>query len=98
MKKLIGAALAAGALLAVAVPNAAHARFLDPTLTQTPSLVEDVACRMVRERVVRPNGTVVFRNVRRCTPGWSRPRCRMVRERVVRPNGSVVFRTVQRCR
>jgi hypothetical protein len=48
---------------------------------------------------MRPNGRVIYRTVRRCTPDWGwRDRCRTVRERVVRPNGSIVYRTVRRCR
>jgi len=98
----IAAAAVAVAFLA-AVPGASAARFHDPALvTQAPSLVEDVACRTVRERVVRPGGRVIFRTKRICTPGFGRAlrggHCRMVRERVVRPNGSVVYRSVRRCR
>jgi hypothetical protein len=97
----------AAAALAVAslafVPGASAARFHDPALTaQAPSLMEDVACRTVRERIVRPGGRVIFRTKRVCRPGFGRTfgggRCRMVRERVVRPNGSVVYRSVRRCR
>jgi hypothetical protein len=51
---------------------------------------------------VRPNGRVVYRTKRICTPGWhggwNQGRCRLVRERIHRPNGSVVYRTVRRCR
>jgi hypothetical protein len=97
----------AAAVIAVAffsaVPGASAARFQDPAVaTQAPSLLEDVACRTVRERVVRPGGRVIFRTKRICTPGFGRGfgagHCRVVRERVVRPNGSVVHRTVRRCR
>jgi hypothetical protein len=81
--------------------NASAARFYDPAI-QAPSLVEDVACRTVRERVVRPNGRVIYRTKRTCGPGWRGPlaggQCRFIRERVVRPNGSVVYRSVRRCR
>jgi hypothetical protein len=77
----------------------AQARFNGAQL-QTPSLIEDVACVTRRVRTVRPNGSVVYRNVRRCDPpGWQRrDRCRTVQERVYRPNGSVVVRNVRRCR
>ena|SRR5262245_47592900 len=89
--------LAAATLIAT-LPSASvqAARFHDPSL-QAPSLAESVACRTVRERVVRPNGSVVFRTKQSCAPVVMRGGCRMVRERVVRPGGAVVFRTVRRC-
>jgi hypothetical protein len=98
----IAAAALAVATLAFA-PGASAARFHDPALAaNAPSLMEDVACRTVRERVVRPGGRVIFRTKRVCTPGFGRPYraggCRTVRERVVRPNGSVVYRSIRRCR
>lgn len=99
--KMFSTVVAAAALLGVAVISAQPASALtaNPGLT-APSLVEDVACRMVRSRVVRPNGRVVYRQVRKCTPGFTRPRsrCTVERQRVVRPNGAVVFKTVRRCR
>lgn len=93
------AALIFGAGFLTAAPEA-QARF-SPQQIETPSLVENVACVTRRVRTVRPNGRVVYRNVRRCgVPAWERrgPRCRIVRERVYRPNGSVVVRDVRRCR
>jgi hypothetical protein len=72
----------------------AQARF-NPTQLQPQSLVEDVACVTRRIRTVRPDGRVVYRNVRRC--GVAPQRCRWVQERVYRPNGRVVVRNVQRC-
>ncbi len=78
----------------------AQARF-SPQRIETPSLVDNVACSTQRVRTVRPNGRVVYRTVRRCTPPVverRRNRCRIVQERVYRPNGSVVVRNVRRCR
>jgi hypothetical protein len=96
------AALVAISMLALLPTSYANAaRFYDPAM-QAPSLVEDVACRTVRERVVRPNGRVIYRTKRTCDRDWRRPwasgKCRTVRERIVRPNGSVVYRTKRRCR
>jgi hypothetical protein len=93
------AGLAAVSLLGFAPADSAQAaRFHDPAL-QAPSPVEDVACRTVRERVVRPNGSIVFRTKRNCGPGMRAfgRQCQTVRERVVRPNGAVVYRTKRRC-
>ena len=102
MRLPIVAAVLAAALFAVA-PNASAARFHDPALkASAPLLVEDVACRTVRSRILRPNGRVIYSTRRICTPGWRGGgfdrRCRVVRERIHRPNGSVVVRTVRRCR
>ncbi len=105
---MLGTTLAAAlavALLTLPAGNAQAARFYNPGLT-APPLAETVACRTVRERVVRPSGRVVYRVKRRCGPRWShgshrrwgRAHCRYHRARVVRPNGSVVYRTVRRCR
>jgi hypothetical protein len=84
--------------LFAAAPDAADARMLNPNLG-APSLVETVACRTVRERVIRPGGRVIYRTKRVCTPRVTvgGPGCVVRRERVVRPNGSVVFRSVRRC-
>ena len=87
----IGAATAVVAATLMTPP--AHARF-DKTVV-APDHIESVACRVVRTRVVRPGGRVVFNTRRVCTP--SGPRCRVVKQRTVRPNGSVVVRTVRRC-
>lgn len=100
MKFLCTVAAAAalmGGIVATSAP--ASARMADPTL-HAPSAVENVACRVVRERVRRPNGTVVWRTRNVCSPSVvrPRPRCFSERQRIVRPNGTVVFRTVQRCR
>jgi hypothetical protein len=62
-----------------------------------PALTEPVACRVVRERIVRPNGSVVYRQKRTCGAGWG-PRCQTIREKVRRPNGTVMYRKVKRCR
>jgi hypothetical protein len=95
----IAAALAALSIGLIPAGTAQAARFYNPAI-QAPSLVEDVACRTVRERVVRPGGAVVYRTKRMCGPGpFARGRdCRMVRSKIVRPNGAVVYRTVRRCR
>ncbi|HVY59168.1 MAG TPA: hypothetical protein VHA77_15055 [Xanthobacteraceae bacterium] len=61
---------------------------------KAPSMVEQAACRMVRSRIVQPNGRVIYRTVRRCTPEVG---CRTINRRVVRPNGRVVYERVRRC-
>jgi hypothetical protein len=92
--------VAVSLLLLMPSGQAQAARFYDPAL-QAPSLVEPVACRTVRERIVRPSGRVIYRVKNICAPGWRRPwamgGCRLIRERIVRPNGAIVFRTVRRC-
>lgn len=91
-------ALALGAGFLAAPQAQAQARF-NGLQVQAPSLVEDAACVVRRERVVRPNGRVIYRTVRRCGvgPGPRMGGCRVTRERVVRPNGRVIYRTVRRC-
>jgi hypothetical protein len=92
---LIGAA--AATVFAGFTATEASARF-SPQRIEAPALVEQAACTIRRVRTVRPNGRVIYRTVRRCTPDWGwRDRCRTVRERVVRPNGRVIYRTVRRC-
>jgi hypothetical protein len=95
--RLVLATLGAAAAIAAAtfVTPPAHARF-DKTIV-APDHIEDVACRVVRTRVVRPGGRVVFRTRRVCGPAVG-PRCRVVQQRTVRPNGTVVVRSVRRCR
>lgn len=88
----IGTTLAIAAATLAAPP--AQARF-DKTII-APDHVEDVACRVVRTRVVRPGGRVIYRTRRVCRPAMG-PRCRVVKQRTVRPNGTVVVRTVRRC-
>jgi hypothetical protein len=97
MHRLAFAIVTTFGLVAVA-PDAVQARMMNPRL-EAPPLVETVACRVVRERVVRPSGRVIYRTKRVCTPSVTvgGPGCVVRRERVVRPNGSVVFRTVRRC-
>jgi hypothetical protein len=91
-------AIAMACGLLAAGPDVADARMLNPNLG-APSLVETVACRTVRERVIRPGGRVIYRTKRVCTPRLTvgGPGCVVRRERVVRPNGSVVYRSVRRC-
>jgi hypothetical protein len=88
------------ALLGLSSFSTAQAATLSPppTITGT-SLIEPVACRTVRERVVRSNGSVVFRVKRRCGLAQIRPRrhCTVLKERIHRANGTVVFRSVRRC-
>jgi hypothetical protein len=69
-----------------------------PVITGTTS-VEPAACRTVRERVVRPNGSVVYRMKKTCGVGPvpMHRHCTMVKERIHRANGAVVFRSVRRC-
>lgn len=96
-KLLVTAALATFAGLAASSAGA-HVR---PVAVEPDALINTVACRVVRERVERPNGSVVFRTRRECGPremGRGFGGCRVVRERVERPNGSVVFRTRRVCR
>jgi hypothetical protein len=100
---IVGAAAALSAIVMTAPAGAAPAA---PLGVQAPSLIEQAACVVRRERVVRPNGRVVYRTVRRCgVPAWERryrygygAPCRTVRERIVRPDGRVVVREVRRCR
>ena len=82
---------------------AAQARMAAPVVA-VPNHVEQVACRVVKDRVVRPGGRVVTTTRRVCGPSIGRvmgPRvgfgCRTVKERTVRPNGTVVVRTACRC-
>ena len=92
----VAAALFGGVLVSAAPANAISA---DPGL-KAPSATEQVACRVVRERIRRPNGAVVWRERRVCTPGFAmhpRPRCVSERQRIVRPNGAIVFKTIRRC-
>ncbi|MBI5110513.1 MAG: hypothetical protein HZA68_00910 [Rhodovulum sp.] len=101
MRLATATAAAAAALAFVVAAEPASARFFDPATKSFEPTAETVACRMVRERVVRPNGRVIYKTRQVCTPGF-RPGfaaggCRMIRERVVRPNGAVVYRSVRRC-
>lgn len=91
---------------AMVLPQTASAMTVNPAV-KAPSSLETVACRTVRERIVRPNGRVVYRSSRVCTPGIPpvvrpivrpRPACSTVRERTVTPSGRVIVRTVRRCR
>src|SRR2546423_8062190 len=89
-------AAAIGALTLAAPPAKAH--IFAPNVAAPPA-VENVACRVIRERVERPFGPVEFRERRVCEPDLivDARDCVVRRERVVRPNGSVVYRTVRRC-
>ena len=87
---------------------AAQARMAAPVVA-VPNHVDQVACRIVKDRVVRPGGVVVVKTRQVCGPGFGpgvvvaprrvvvAPGCRVVKERIVRPNGSVVVRTARRC-
>lgn len=107
------AAIAAGtAIIATlfAAP-AAQARMAAPAVA-VPTHFDQVACRIVKDRVVYPGGRVVVKTRRVCGPGVGpvvvapgpvvvAPRvvggCRVVKERIVRPNGTVVVRSARRC-
>ena len=100
--KVLCAVTVATAMLGgiAALPATASARMADPGL-KLPSAAEQVACRTVRERIRRPNGALVWKVRRVCTPGFAmhpRPRCVTERQRILRPNGAVVFKSVRRCR
>lgn len=78
-----------------AFPMVAEARFARDAGANAP-MVELVACRVIRERIVRPNGRIIDRTVRRCTPD---PRvCSVRRERVFGANGRIIYRSVRVCR
>jgi hypothetical protein len=79
--------------------TAQAATFSPPPAIKGSSLIEPVACRTVRQRVVRPNGSVVYRVKRRRGLAQVRPgrHCTVVKERIRRANGSVVFRSIRRC-
>ena len=93
-----GLPLAAFALAAFGLASSpeAQARSVTPQL-EAAALVAPAACTVRQVRIVRPNGRVVSRTVRRCTVDPIE-RCRVTRERVYRPNGDVVIRAVRRCR
>ncbi|MBN9013156.1 MAG: hypothetical protein J0H25_08920 [Rhizobiales bacterium] len=101
MMRLRTSVLVAAALLGLglAVPQSAEAMVVNPGVS-APSVVDTVACRTVRSRIVRPGGRVVYKTTRQCTPHWSHHRrgCVMERQRIVRPNGAVVYKQVRRCR
>jgi hypothetical protein len=100
MKHVLTGAVVAAVMSAAAPLAEAQPRFFDPNLV-APPVAEEVACRVIRERIVRPGGRVVFRERSVCSPRpviGIPPRCAMIRERIVRPDGSVVFRSVRRCR
>ena len=101
MKITVSVLAAAAAMFGATLLSGPEAQALPahPGLS-VPAMTETVACRTVRTRVVRPNGTVTYKRVRRCRPSFGRyhPRCKHVRTRVVRPNGAVVYRNVRRCR
>jgi hypothetical protein len=94
MRTILLTAFAAAGVIGAFSASEAEARFYTPQL-EVASLVEEAACTVRRVRTVRPNGRVITRTIRRCTP---EPRCRTVREVVRRDNGRVVLRTVRRCR
>jgi hypothetical protein len=88
-----------GALCGLSPSAGVHAATIShPVITGTTS-VEPAACRTVRERVVRPNGSVVYRMKKTCGVGPvpMHRHCTMVKERIHRANGAVVFRSVRRC-
>ena len=66
---------------------------------QSPMLIETVACRNVRDRLILPNGRVEYVTRQECTPGAASTGsgCRVVRERAIRPDGSVAFLSRTQC-
>ena len=101
MRITVSALAAAATLFGAALMSAPQAQALPAHPgVNVPAMAETVACRTVRTRVVRPNGTVTYKRVRRCRPSFGRhhSRCRHIRTRTVRPNGAVVYRNVRRCR
>jgi hypothetical protein len=92
LKRIAMGAVALFGALFVMSPDQGSARFSTHSVA-APSLTENVACTTRRVRTVRPNGTVVFRDVRTCTP-----ECRTSRERTRLPNGNVIVGNVRRCR
>lgn len=95
---VFGLAAAFGGLVLLS-PAPASARFPAQPIA-APILIEDVDCRVRRVRTVRPNGRVIYKTVRTCTPGYqdrSWRDCRNIRKRVVRPNGRVVYKNIRRC-
>jgi hypothetical protein len=94
-KPVLAAALVA--LAFAAAPAKAHVFAAKIT---APSAVENVACRIVRERIQRfPFAPAEFREREVCEPDRvvNVGDCVVRRERVVRPDGSVVFRKIKRC-
>ncbi len=110
LTKLMIAAAALAGLTFLPSQNA-QARFLDPALKALPSLTEDVACRTVRTKIVRPGGRVTYTTKRTCGAPVVLRRapvtvqsavvvgtgCRTVRERIVGPGGHVTYKTIKRC-
>ena len=104
MRFTFAAIAAATAIMAtVFAAPAAQARMAAPVVA-VPNHVDQVAFRVVKDRVVRPGGRVVTTTRRVCGPSVGRvfaPRavvgCRTVKERTVRPNGTVVVRSARRC-
>lgn len=103
IKTVSAAALLLGG--ALILPQQASAMTANPAV-KTPSAVESVACRIVRERIVTPSGRIIYRSARVCTPGIApivrpivrpRPVCTVVKDRTVTPSGRVIVRTVRRC-
>lgn len=96
--KTMAAAAMTGLMMISLHPAPANAAPIQPSAIVAPSLLDQVACRMVRQRIVRPNGRVVFRTVRSCDRAQFRPNCRVKQVRTVRPNGRVIHRTIRTCR
>jgi hypothetical protein len=89
-------AAAIGTLALAGAPAKAHVFARN---VAAPTEVENVACRVIRERIERPFAPVEFRERRVCEPELlvNNEDCVVRRERIVRPNGSVVYRQVRRC-
>lgn len=99
MRKLsISTAAAALAMLGFSGYHA-QAMMVDPQF-RAPSTVANIACRVIREGVVRPFGPLIYRQREVCGGPFAMvddDACVVRRERIVRPDGSVVFRPAHRC-
>jgi hypothetical protein len=78
-----------------------QALMADPNLV-APSLMQEVACRLVREQVFRPFGPPVYRERETCGEPLAMvvddETCIVRRERIEHPDGTMVVRRVRRCR
>jgi hypothetical protein len=85
-------------VVTMAVPYRAEAMVINPAVKAF-SIVEDIACRTVKQRIVIPGGGVKYRAARLCgaAPLGPAPVCQTVRRRIVQEDGSIVSRNVRRC-
>ena len=94
-------ALAAAVAVVAFAGQPAQAIMADAQL-HAPSAVQTIACRVIRERIVRPFGPPVFKEREECGEPFAMvvddETCVVRRERIERPDGSIVTRRVRRCR